>query len=214
MLGTFMAVLDVTVVNVGIPTIMSAFHIGISSAEWIVTAYMITMTIMLPSSGWIADRFGNKRFYIVGLALFTLGSGLCAQADSDAFLIGARALQESAADHPVARPAIVTREFPPQQRGFGVRPVGVAAAASISFGPLIGGYLVDDFSWHLIFDVNVPIGILAIALSAVVQKEWKARCGTVRLGGLRQHRVVHAAFGLRARQRIPHPTSTDGLRRR
>ena len=93
MLGTFMAVLDVTVVNVGIPTIMSAFHIGISSAEWIVTAYMITMTIMLPSSGWIADRFGNKRFYIVGLALFTLGSGLCAQADSDAFLIGARALQ-------------------------------------------------------------------------------------------------------------------------
>nr|WP_310789107.1 DHA2 family efflux MFS transporter permease subunit [uncultured Alistipes sp.] len=175
MLGTFMAVLDVTVVNVGIPTIMSAFHIGISSAEWIVTAYMITMTIMLPSSGWIADRFGNKRFYIVGLALFTLGSGLCAQADSDAFLIGARALQGVGSGIIQSLGlAIVTREFPPQQRGLALGLWAVAAAASISFGPLIGGYLVDDFSWHLIFDVNVPIGILAIALSAVVQKEWKS----------------------------------------
>ena len=65
MLGTFMAVLDVTVVNVGIPTIMSAFHIRISSAEWVITAYMITMTIMLPSAGWLADRYGNKKLYLV-----------------------------------------------------------------------------------------------------------------------------------------------------
>ena len=75
MLGTFMAVLDVTVVNVGLPAIMSAFGIGISTAEWVITAYMITMTVMLPSAGWFADRFGNKRIYILGLALFTLGSG-------------------------------------------------------------------------------------------------------------------------------------------
>ena len=74
MLGTFMAVLDVTVVNVGLPAIMSAFRIGISSAEWVITAYMITMTVMLPSAGWFADRFGNKRVYILGMALFTLGS--------------------------------------------------------------------------------------------------------------------------------------------
>ena len=65
MLGTFMAVLDVTVVNVGLPAIMSAFGIGISTAEWVITAYMITMTVMLPSAGWFADRFGNKRIYIV-----------------------------------------------------------------------------------------------------------------------------------------------------
>ena len=64
MLGTFMAVLDVTVVNVGLPAIMSAFGIGISTAEWVITAYMITMTVMLPSAGWFADRFGNKRIYI------------------------------------------------------------------------------------------------------------------------------------------------------
>ena len=125
---------------------------------------MITMTVMLPSAGWIADRFGNKRFYIVGLALFTFGSGLCAQAGSDAFLIGARALQGVGSGIIQSLGlAIVTREFPPQQRGLALGLWAVAAAASISFGPLIGGYLVDDFSWHLIFDVNVPIGILAIA---------------------------------------------------
>lgn len=67
MLGTFMAVMDVTVVNVGLPTIMSVFHIPISTAEWVITAYMITMTLMLPSAGWIADRIGNKRMYILGL---------------------------------------------------------------------------------------------------------------------------------------------------
>lgn len=174
MLGTFMAVLDVTVVNVGIPAIMSAFHIGISSAEWVVTAYMITMTIMLPSAGWIADRIGNKKFYIIGLAIFTIGSALCGRASTDWFLIGSRALQGigSGIIQSLGM-AIVTREFPPQQRGIALGLWAVAAAASISFGPLIGGYLVDDFSWHLIFDVNVPIGIIAILISIVVQKEWK-----------------------------------------
>ena len=74
MLGTFRAVLDVTVVNGGLPAIMSSFGIGISTAEWVVTAYMITMTVMLPSAGWFADRYGNRRVYVVGLLLFTFGS--------------------------------------------------------------------------------------------------------------------------------------------
>ena len=83
MLGTFMAVLDVTVVNVGLPAIMSSFKIGISTAEWVITAYMITMTVMLPSAGWFADRFGNKRVYILGMVLFTLGSWLCGKSPSE-----------------------------------------------------------------------------------------------------------------------------------
>lgn len=174
MLGTFMAVLDVTVVNVGLPAIMAAFHTGISTAEWVITAYMITMTIMLPSAGWLADRYGNKRIYIVGLALFTLGSWLCGRASSDLFLIGARALQGVGSGIIQSLGlAIVTREFRPEQRGLALGLWAVAAAASISFGPLIGGFLVDDFSWHLIFDVNVPFGIIAILLSLFIQKEWK-----------------------------------------
>lgn len=174
MLGTFMAVLDVTVVNVGLPAIMSAFKIGISTAEWVVTAYMITMTVMLPSAGWFADRLGNKRIYILGLALFTLGSWLCGRATSDMFLIAARAVQGFGSGIIQALGlAIVTREFRPEQRGLALGLWGMAAAASISFGPLLGGYLVDAYSWHKIFDVNVPVGLLAILLSVFIQKEWK-----------------------------------------
>ena len=174
MLGTFMAVLDVTVVNVGLPAIMSAFGIGISSAEWVITAYMITMTIMLPSAGWFADRFGNKRVYMLGLVLFTLGSWLCGKASSDPFLIGARALQGVGSGIIQALGlAIVTREFKPAERGLALGLWSMAAAASISFGPLLGGYLVDAYSWHKIFDVNVPVGVLAVLLAAFVQKEWK-----------------------------------------
>ena len=100
MLGTFMAVLDVTVVNVGIPTIMSAFHIRISSAEWVITAYMITMTIMLPSAGWLADRYGNKKLYLGGMVIFTLGSRHCGPAGTDRFQIAAGSWQRH---DPVAR---------------------------------------------------------------------------------------------------------------
>ena len=172
MLGTFMAVLDVTVVNVGLPAIMSAFRIGISSAEWVITAYMITMTVMLPSAGWFADRFGNKRVYILGMALFTLGSWLCGKAPSDTFLIASRALQGLGSGIIQALGlAIVTREFKPGERGLALGLWSMAAAASISFGPLLGGYLVDDYSWHRIFDVNVPVGLAAILLSVFIQKE-------------------------------------------
>ena len=131
MLGTFMAVMDVTVVNVGLPTIMSVFHIPISTAEWVITAYMITMTLMLPSAGWIADRIGNKRMYILGLVLFTFGSWLCGRAGSDMFLISARALQGFGSGIIQSLGlAIVTREFPPQQRGLALGLWSVAAAAS------------------------------------------------------------------------------------
>lgn len=175
MLGTFMAILDVTVVNVGLPTIMTAFHVGISTAEWVITAYMITMTLMLPSAGWIADRIGNKRMYIVGLLLFTLGSWLCGRAADGMTLIGARAVQGLGSGIIQSLGlAIVTREFPPRQRGLALGLWAVAAAASISFGPLIGGFLVDDYSWHLIFDVNVPIGLFSILLSLFIQKEWRS----------------------------------------
>lgn len=174
MLGTFMAVLDVTVVNVGLPAIMTAFDIRISTAEWVITAYMITMTIMLPSAGWFADRFGNKKIYILGLALFTLGSWLCGKASSEMLLIASRAVQGFGSGIIQSLGlAIVTRTFSTEQRGLALGLWSTAAAASISFGPLLGGYLVDAYSWHRIFDINIPIGIIAILLSVFIQREWK-----------------------------------------
>lgn len=135
-------------------------------------------------------RFGNKRIYILGLALFTLGSWLCGKAPGDLFLIGARALQGVGSGIIQSLGlAIVTREFRPEQRGLALGLWAMAAAASISFGPLLGGYLVDAYSWHRIFDVNVPVGVFAILLSAFIQKEWKAGAAPVRLAGIRGHRA-------------------------
>ena len=87
MLGTFMAVLDSTIVNVGLPKIMASFGVGIDKIEWVVTAYMLSMAVMLPTSGWLADRFGYKRLYFMGLLLFTFGSFLCGMSNDENTLI-------------------------------------------------------------------------------------------------------------------------------
>jgi len=174
MLGTFMAVLDSTIVNVSLPKIMSSFGVGLSSIEWIITAYMLAMAAMLPTSGWLADKFGYKRTYFSGLLLFTFGSMLCGMSTNITMLIVSRIIQGLGAGtvQPLGM-AIVTREFPPQQRGLALGFWSIASAASVSFGPLIGGYLIDNFSWQLIFDVNVPVGIIALTLTFVIQREYR-----------------------------------------
>ncbi len=173
MLGTFMAVLDSTIVNVGLPKIMASFGVGIDKIEWVITAYMLSMAVMLPTSGWLADKFGYKRMYFMGLLMFTLGSLLCGLSNDENTLILSRIVQGLGAGtiQPLGM-AIITREFPPQQRGMALGFWAIAAAASVSFGPLIGGYLVDNFSWQLIFDVNIPVGIAALVFTIVIQKEY------------------------------------------
>ena len=93
MLGTFMAVLDSTIVNVGLPKIMASFGVGIDKIEWVVTAYMLSMAVMLPTSGWLADRFGYKRLYFLGLLMFTIGSMLCGMSHDENTLILSRIVQ-------------------------------------------------------------------------------------------------------------------------
>jgi DHA2 family multidrug resistance protein len=168
-----MAVLDATIVNVGLPKIMASFGVGIDKIEWVITAYMLSMAVMLPTSGWLADKFGYKRMYFAGLVLFTLGSLFCGMSSDENFLILSRIIQGLGAGtiQPLGM-AIITREFPPKQRGMALGFWAIAAAASISFGPMIGGYLVDNFSWQLIFDVNVPIGIAAMIFTVIIQKEY------------------------------------------
>ena len=173
MIGTFMAVLDATIVNVGLPKIMSSFGVGLSKIEWVITAYMLAMAVMLPTSGWIADKFGFKKVYFWGLFLFTLGSLLCGLSNDENTLILSRIIQGLGAG--IIQPlgmAIITREFPVKQRGLALGFWAIAAAASVSFGPLIGGYLVDNFSWQLIFYVNIPVGIMALLFTIVVQREY------------------------------------------
>jgi MFS transporter, DHA2 family, multidrug resistance protein len=173
MLGTFMAVLDATIVNVSLPKIMASFGVGLDKIEWVITAYMLAMAVALPTSGWLADKFGYKRLYFIGLFLFTLGSMLCGRSTDENMLIFSRIIQGLGAGtiQPLGM-AIITREFPPSQRGIALGFWGISAAASVSFGPLIGGFLIDRFSWPLIFDVNIPVGILAMLFTIIIQSEY------------------------------------------
>jgi MFS transporter, DHA2 family, multidrug resistance protein len=173
MLGTFMAVLDATIVNVGLPKIMASYGVSLDKIEWVVTAYMLAMAVALPTSGWLADKFGYKKLYFIGLFLFTLGSMLCGRSSDENMLIASRVIQGLGAGtiQPLGM-AIITREFPPHQRGIALGFWGISAAASVSFGPLIGGFLIDRFSWPLIFDVNIPVGILAMLFTIIIQSEY------------------------------------------
>jgi DHA2 family multidrug resistance protein len=174
MLGTFIAVLDATIVNVALPKIMASFGIGLDKVEWVITAYMLAMAVALPTSGWLADKFGYKRLYFIGLFLFTLGSMLCGRSSDENMLIMSRIIQGFGAGtiQPLGM-AIISREFPPNKRGVALGFWGIAAAASVSFGPLIGGFIIDNFNWSLIFDVNIPIGILAMLFTIIIQQEYK-----------------------------------------
>lgn len=173
MVGTFMAVLDATIVNVGLPKIMSSFGVGLDKIEWVITAYMLAMAVMLPTSGWLADKFGYKRMYFLGLLLFTFGSLLCGLSNNENILIFSRIIQGLGGGtiQPLGM-AIITREFPPEKRGVALGFWAISAAASVSFGPLIGGYLVDHFNWQLIFTVNIPIGIFGLLATIAIQREY------------------------------------------
>src|ERR1035437_457354 len=132
MLGTFMAVLDSTIVNVSLPKIMSSFGVGLSTIEWVITGYMLSMAVMLPTSGWLADKFGYKKVYFWGLFLFSLGSLLCGLSNDENTLIISRVIQGLGAGviQPIGM-AIITREFPARQRGLALGFWSIAAAASV-----------------------------------------------------------------------------------
>ena len=169
MSGAFLVVLDTTVVNVALPKIMAAFGVNVDKIEWIVTAYMIAMAIMMPSVGWLSARIGNKSLFMLSLIIFTVASCLSGAAwNVDALIIfrifqgvGAGALM------PIAM-VIIFEAFPPEERGLAMGVYGIGATFGPAIGPTLGGYLTDQFSWHLIFYINVPVGIVGIILAAVI----------------------------------------------
>ncbi len=175
MIATFMAVLDVTIVNVALSKLMSSFGVSVDQIEWVVTAYLLVFGVMLPTTGWLADHLGTKLIFTAGLLLFTIGSLLCSFSWDFNALIVFRIIQGAGAGilMPVGL-AIITREFPPEKRGIALALWSVSASASVSLGPAIGGYLIDNYSWKTIFDVNVPVGIVGMAAAAIVLHERKS----------------------------------------
>jgi DHA2 family multidrug resistance protein len=176
MISTFMVVLDATIVNTALPKVMASFGISIDISQWILTAYMLAFAVMLPTSGWLADRFGYKATYLAGLIVFTGFSFLCGISWDEKSLIIMRIGQGLGGGllQPIGM-AIIMREFPLEKRGLAMGFWSISAAASVSLGPMIGGYLADDFDWHLIFTVNVPVGILCFFATLIIQREYKTQ---------------------------------------
>src|SRR5215471_12944621 len=173
-LGVFMSILDQTIVNIAIPRLQTAFNADIHSVQWVLTAYLLAQGVATPTAAYFADTLGIKRFYIISLGAFTLGSALCGLAWSLPVLITFRVLQGlgGAALFPLSI-TLLFREFPPQERGTAMGFFGVPALLAPAIGPTLGGYLVTYVGWQAIFFINVPIGIIAIILSALLIREYR-----------------------------------------
>ncbi|MEA2472927.1 MAG: hypothetical protein QOE06_842 [Thermoleophilaceae bacterium] len=172
MTGLFMALIDVTIVNIALPTLQRELHAGVSTVSWVLNAYNLVFAVVLISMGRLADQFGRKRFFLIGLGLFTLGSLLCGIAGSIDQLIAFRLIQGLGAGvlAPLAL-ALTTLIFPPEQRGLGIALLAVIANAAATIGPPLGGVLLEYANWHWIFLVNVPIGIAGIVMATRVMPE-------------------------------------------
>jgi EmrB/QacA subfamily drug resistance transporter len=170
--GMFMNLLDTTIVNVALPTFAREFNASATTIEWVVTAYLLALAVFIPFSGWVGDRFGTKRTFIAALAAFTLGSLLCALSGSIQELIAFRVLQGMGGGMmmPIGM-AMVFRAFAPSERAQAGALVSIPTAIAPAAGPVLGGYLVEYQSWHWIFLINIPIGILAVVFAALVLRE-------------------------------------------
>ena len=167
MFGVFMIILDSTIVNVAFPTLRTEFGASLSDAQWVLSIYVLALGVTTPITGFLADRFGIKRIYLLGLGIFTIGSFLCGIAPSLGTLILARALQGFGGGlaQPLG-PAQLYRAFPPKEQGTALGLFGIALVVAPALGPIIGGWLVDLQIWRAIFFVNVPIGILGVFLGS------------------------------------------------
>jgi EmrB/QacA subfamily drug resistance transporter len=192
-IALFLEFLDITVVNVALPTIGREFNAGETTIEWIVTAYLLSLAVFIPVSGWMGDRFGTKRTFLAALAIFTVASGLAGAAWNIESLIAFRVLQGVGGGllTPVGA-AMLYRAFPPEERAKAASVITVPTVVAPTTGPLIGGYLVEYQSWQWIFLINIPIGLFGLVLAARVLREHRE----VEAGRLDVPGFVLAASGL------------------
>jgi DHA2 family multidrug resistance protein len=162
MAATFMEVLDTSVANVALPHIAGNLSASADEATWVLTSYLVSNAIVLPATGWLSRVFGRKRFLIICIAIFTLASALCGAASSLGLLILARVMQGAGggALQPISQ-AVLLESFPPAKRGIAMGVFGMGVVVAPIVGPTLGGWITDDYSWRWIFDINVPMGILA-----------------------------------------------------
>ncbi len=162
--GLFMIMLDNTVVNVALPAMQASLHLKVSELEWVVAGYALTFGAFMLTGGKLADLFGRRLMFVVGLAVFTGASLACGLAGNAHILIGARVVQGlGAALMNPSTLSIITVTFPPRQRGTAIGIWAGVSALALAIGPLVGGLITEHVNWNWIFFINVPIGIVGIA---------------------------------------------------
>ena len=191
-MATFMEVLDTSIANVSLRHIAGSLAASLDESTWVLTSYLVANAIILPISGWLATVIGRKRFYMGCVALFTVSSVLCGFAPSLTWLIVFRVLQGfGGGGLAPSEQSILADSFPPAKRGMAFALYGVAVVVAPAVGPTLGGWITDNYSWHWIFFINLPVGLLSLALSYFVlveppaetdsppQAAWPADCGSI-----------------------------------
>jgi len=168
-LGTFMATLDSSIVNVALPTISTQLKAGLSIVQWVVVSYLLTLCSLLPIFGRLADLLGRKRVYSTGFLIFTIGSALCGMSANIWTLVGMRVLQAVGASMMMANnQAIIVSSFPVKERGRALGLTSTFVALGSLAGPALGGFLISWVDWRFVFYVNVPIGIIGYLAAQIV----------------------------------------------
>ncbi|VBB05063.1 tetracycline resistance protein tetb signature [Lucifera butyrica] len=172
LIGGFMSILDTSIVNIAVPKMMAAFSVGTDDAQWILTAYMLTMGVLQPATGYLCNTFGARRMYLLSLFTFVVGSALCGMAWSNDSMIAFRVFQAIGGGLiiPITM-SIVYQEFPPAERNIALGIWGMSVAMAPAVGPTLSGYLVDYWDWRYIFTINIPVGILGYVVASLVLRE-------------------------------------------
>src|SRR5271155_3380130 len=181
----FMGVLDNLVVSVALPSIRHSLGASVQSLEWTVNAYVLSYAVLLLTGAALGDRFGRKRMFILGLALFPGASAAAALAPTTDALVAARALQGAGAA--IVTPLTLTllaAAFPHERRGLALGIWSGVSGIAVAIGPLVGGGVIEAISWHWIFWINVPIGLVLAPLAVRWLKESRGPYGTLDLRGL------------------------------
>src|SRR6202047_2708491 len=181
----FMVVLDNLVVSVALPTIHRDLGASIQSLEWTVNAYVLAYAVLLLTGAALGDRFGRRRMFLIGMAVFTVASTAAALAPSTGLLVAARAVQGTGAA--IVTPLTLTllaEAFPKERRGMAIGVWSGISGIAVAVGPLVGGAVVQGISWHWIFWINVPIGLLLGPLAMRALTESRGPYGSLDLPGL------------------------------
>src|SRR3984893_5778226 len=174
-LGTFMLLLDITIVNVALPDIQRALHSSFADLQWVVDAYALTLAAFLLTAGSLADMYGRRLLYLIGLVVFTGASVLCGFATSTLMLQLSRGLQGiGGAIMFAVSLALLADAFRGRDRGTAFGVWGAVTGLAVAIGPLLGGLLTSGLSWRWIFFVNAPIGVIAVVISVLRVSESRA----------------------------------------